>query len=316
MKKFGVFWVLITLLVLLACMDKNDSRIDHTQTKTGVVTANGIEFSYFIEGTGIPCIVVGDGLTPSRALSRKLRNHIRFVFLNSRMTIRPEKAGEVANITMDTLVDDIEEVRRALDLGSVCVLGHSIAGILALEYARKYPQRTTHVIMHGTPPYFNQHYKEAVSTFWEERASEERKKTLEANWADIGVDSLNNLSSSDAAILRYVTNASKYFHDPAYDPAWLFEDVYWNVDAWNHLFDVIMANYDIGTGPALQTPVFLAIGRDDYAVPFILWDTERAKIANVSYNLFEQSGHYPMLEEQELFDKKLLAWIQEKGKTD
>jgi pimeloyl-ACP methyl ester carboxylesterase len=29
-----------------------------------------------------------------------------------------------------------------------------------------------------------------------------------------------------------------------------------------------------------------------------------------SYNLFEKSGHFPMVEEQELFDKKLIEWIK------
>jgi hypothetical protein len=32
----------------------------------------------------------------------------------------------------------------------------------------------------------------------------------------------------------------------------------------------------------------------------------------LSYNLFEKSGHYPMFEEQALFDQKLLEWIRKK----
>ena len=44
-------------------------------------------------------------------------------------------------------------------------------------------------------------------------------------------------------------------------------------------------------------------------MPFNIWDGERAKIPNLSYHLFDESGHYPMLEEQELFDRLLLDWI-------
>jgi len=33
-------------------------------------------------------------------------------------------------------------------------------------------------------------------------------------------------------------------------------------------------------------------------------------LPNLSYNLFEKSGHYPMLEEQELFDEKLIKLIE------
>lgn len=307
--------VAITAVVVLGCTSREKVQPE-ADFSSGVVTVNGVDFEYFVEGTGRTCIVVGDGLTPSRSLSSRLKEHFRFVFLYSRMTTPEELVGDVSSITMDTLVDDIEQARQMLGLGKVCVLGHSISGIVALEYARTYPQYATHVIMHGTPPFWDERGASALSAFWEEHASEERKRILEANWAVIGADSLNNLSASDAGILEYVTNAPMYFHNPAYDPAWLFEGAYWNMAAWNQLLDVIMADYDLGVGPIVQTPVFLAIGRDDYAVPFTLWDTERDKIPNLSYNLFQQSGHYPMLEEQELFDEKLLAWIQEQGKVE
>jgi proline iminopeptidase len=310
MKNLFVFFLVLSLGAMNACTKKADFEAGKAKIRTGVVTANGIEFNYFIEGTGIPCMVVGDALTPSRALSRRLRDHFQFFFVNSRMTTPEEKVGNVANLTMDTLVDDIEAARHARGLGKVCMLGHSIAGILALEYARKHPQNTSHVIMHGTPPYVNEQFRTTVGEFWKTNASEERKRILSSNWASLPEDTLSKMSPSAAAIFEYVTNAPRYFHDPTYDPAWLLEGAYWNVKAWNHLFTVIMVDYDIAKGQSVDTPVFLAIGRDDYQVPYSLWDNERTKLPRLSYNLFEKSGHYPMLEEQELFDKKLLEWIR------
>ena len=218
--------------------------------------------------------------------------------------------GDVSGMTMDTLVEDIEQARQALGLDRVCVLGHSISGILALEYARKYPEHVTHVIMHGTPPFVDQRTGPAVAEFWEANASSDRRQALEANWAEVSQDSLSGLPPGDAAILEYITNAPRYFHDPSYNAAWLLEGAYWNRAAWDQLFNVIMANYDLSHGRTVETPVFLAIGRSDFAVPFHLWDSEREKIPNLSYHLFDRSGHYPMLEEQELFDQLLLEWLQ------
>ena len=40
-----------------------------------------------------------------------------------------------------------------------------------------------------------------------------------------------------------------------------------------------------------------------------VWDDRREMIQDLSYNLFERSGHFPMVEEQELFDQKLVEWI-------
>jgi proline iminopeptidase len=297
------------LMCISACATPEQQSEREALPLRGTVAANGIDFEYFIEGTGRACIVVGDALTASRALSQRLREHFRFVFLDSRMTTPEEQVGDVSGITMDTLVDDIEQARQALQLGDVCVLGHSISGILALEYARKYPQHTTHVIMHGTPPFVDERNGPIVAANWDANATQERKDVLEANWSAISADSLGQLPPGEASILEYITNAPRYFHDPSYDPSWLFDGAYWNQAAWNHLFGVIMATYDLDHGAPVETPVFLAIGRDDFALAFNIWDGERNKIPDLSYNLFDESGHYPMLEEQELFDRLLLEWI-------
>jgi proline iminopeptidase len=277
----------------------------------GTVTIHGVEYPYFVEGSGSPtCLVVGYPLAVSRALSPRLKESIRFVFLESRLTTAESVVGDVSAMTMDTLVDDIEQARVALGLDRICVLGHSIAGVLAVEYARKYPRQVTHAIMHGTPPYWNQRAADSLAAFWEREASPDRKEQLAVNWAKVPQDSLRRLSPSQAVILTYVTNAPKYFHDPRYDPSWILAGDYWNAAAMQQLLGPIMANYDLAAGPAIEPPVFLAIGRSDYIVPFHLWDTERGKIPNLSYHLFDASGHYPLLEEAARFDELLLEWIQ------
>ena len=60
----------------------------------------------------------------------------------------------------------------------IFVLGHSIIGLIALEYPRKYPDRTMGVIMINTPPHFNPGYMDIIWANWEEEASEERKKNI------------------------------------------------------------------------------------------------------------------------------------------
>ena len=55
---------------------------------------------------------------------------------------------------------------------------------------------------------------------------------------------------------------------------------------------------DYGEGkrtPRVTRPVFLASGRYDYLVPYTMWEGRKDSFPNLSYNLFEKSGHYPML---------------------
>lgn len=302
MKKIFLLSLGIAILAIGACAEKPES--------SGVIEVDGIKLPYFIEGKGIPCVIAGDARLTAGALSKELRKHFRFIVTDFRMNVPSDKSVEIDKITMDTFLDDVEQVRRSLNFDKVCVLGHSISGILALEYARKYPQHTSAVIMHGTPPYWNARAIKMGNEYWESHASEERKMILERKWEKVTEDTLDSLSAGQADILRYITNGPKYWYEPTYDCSWLLEGIYWNAEVWNQLLDVIMAEYDIAKGEQITTPVFLALGRYDYVCPYYLWDDVKDKLPNLSYNLFEKSGHYPMLEEQALFDKKLIAWIK------
>ena len=311
MRKAAV--IAICLAVFSACAPKAGrpaARAEKPQAASGFVDVAGARLTYFIEGEGIPCITATDGLLMSRALSKQLRKHFRFIFFNSRVNVQHEKSFKIDSITMDTLVDNIEQVRKALDLDKICVLGHSIAGLLALEYARKYPMHTTHVIMHGTPPNFSSDADDIKARYWRSHASPKRKAIYKQKWDDMPEDTLSILSPSDADILRYITDGPKIWYDPEYDPSWLFEGVFWNVEVWDQIFNVIMKEYDISQGSLINTPVFLALGRHDYYTVPPWWDDEKSKLPNLSYHLFEKSGHYPMLEEQVLFDSLLIEWIK------
>lgn len=59
----------------------------------------------------------------------------------------------------------------------------------------------------------------------------------------------------------------------------------------------------------VETPVFVALGRLDFAVPFTLWDDFRGPFANLTVHIFERSGHTPQLEEPTDFDERALAWL-------
>ena len=79
----------LLFLLLAACAPEPQSEPESVPP-SGMVNANGIDFEYFVEGEGRACMVVGDALTPSRAVSAQLKEHLRFVFLSSRMTTHYE----------------------------------------------------------------------------------------------------------------------------------------------------------------------------------------------------------------------------------
>jgi proline iminopeptidase len=219
------------------------------------------------------------------------------------------KTYDLEKVTLDTFLDDIERVRAAVGIDKVCVFGHSIGGLFALEYARKYPQHATHVIMNGTPAYADQKIYDLLGKFWESSASDERKAVLKKNQERMK-DSIDKEARGRTRIATYIMNGPMYFYDPHYDCTWLFEGEHWSPELFERIFGVVMRSYDIADRQVPAVPIFLSLGRHDYAVPYVCWDGIKEKIPNLSYNLFEKSGHYAPLEEQELFDKKLVEWIK------
>jgi proline iminopeptidase len=76
------------------------------------------------------------------------RSH-RIVYLDQRGSGRSEKHWK-KEYSLDLMVDDIEQLRRHLGVEQLALIGHSFGTILALEYAAKYPQHLSHLVLSGT----------------------------------------------------------------------------------------------------------------------------------------------------------------------
>ncbi|MHB8095813.1 MAG: alpha/beta fold hydrolase [Candidatus Aminicenantales bacterium] len=272
------------------------------------VPVDGFRLTYVVEGSGTPCLVINDASAMQKGLSPGLRKRFKFIFMNPRMNVPYDPSFDLGRITLDTLVDDVEAVRRAAGEDRVVVFGHSINGLVAYEYARKYPERVLGVVMNGTPPFRNERFSKIYADYWESRASPERKEALRKS-REKTREAIAKLDPGEAMRQTYIAAGAVYWNDPAYDCAWLLEGVRWNKEVWDRLFEGIVEGYDIATREPIRKPVWLALGRNDFAVPFISWDGLDRILPNLKIVLFEKSGHWPFVDERELFDARLLGWL-------
>jgi proline iminopeptidase len=60
---------------------------------------------------------------------------------------------------------------------------------------------------------------------------------------------------------------------------------------------------------SLHVPIFVALGRYDYTVPYVLWDGIADALPNATLQIFEQSGHQPFFEEPDRFAETLSKWM-------
>ncbi len=122
----------------------------------GFIDAHGVLIYYKSLGQGPPLVVVhgGPGADHTYFLPYLLglaRTH-RLIFIDERGSGRSERLQDTSRYTVEAMAEDVEDVRVALGLGQISLLGHSYGGVLAQAYALKYQQNLSHLILNSTFP--------------------------------------------------------------------------------------------------------------------------------------------------------------------
>ena len=168
---------LVLALFLIAqgsCSDTIESsaksnQIETDQVETGIIQAGRFGLRYRMEGRGRPTLVIGGSVYYPRVFSQNLRSHLRLVFLDHRGVCLPPTSPRdpAVDYELDKLIDDMELARKQLDLGRIVVIGHSGNSFMALEYAKKYPENVSHVVMIGIAPDLSEATLEQAEKHWQ-----------------------------------------------------------------------------------------------------------------------------------------------------
>jgi pimeloyl-ACP methyl ester carboxylesterase len=111
----------------------------------------GISLNVKVIGKGYPLVLMHGG--PSADLYtmmafRSLADHFTLVFYDHRCNGRSE--GEVSSMTWENLTADADALRQVLGFEKWAVLGHSFGGQVAMEYALRYPESLSHLLLVDT----------------------------------------------------------------------------------------------------------------------------------------------------------------------
>ena len=118
------------------------------------IQVDGAELFYKTIGTGEPIVIVhgGPGMDHSYLLPgfAGLAERYQLVFYDQRALGRSTGEPDSVSITFDGFLNDLDQVRAALDLDRMTVLAHSWGGLLALRYAMQHPERIESLILLST----------------------------------------------------------------------------------------------------------------------------------------------------------------------
>ncbi|TGK36460.1 alpha/beta hydrolase [Leptospira gomenensis] len=282
----------------------------------GVVESKEWKLRYIAEGQGPDVFVIGSASYYDRSFSRNIRNSCRMIFADHRGYAEGPRSTDKKNFSLEVILEDIELVRKELGLKRFVLVGHSGHGYMALEYAKKYPQNVSHLILMCMTPDLSGKSHELIESYFQENASPERREYFAERMSKLG-EAISRDPENVFKLFNVYAGARSWY-DFTYDSSWLWEGIPVNTAFFDHVWGEIFRDIDVKPAVrSLDVPVFLVLGRYDYLMPpASTWESVLPLFKDVTVRFFEKSGHTPQLEEQERFDEEVLFWLRQKTPDD
>ncbi|MCH9611766.1 MAG: putative aminoacrylate hydrolase RutD [Chlamydiia bacterium] len=280
--------------------------------KQGEIERDGCRLGYQIEGVGEDVLFVGSSKWYPRLVSEYLRSELRLIFADMRAFAPPPESGGALKITVDTLVEDLEALRNHLGLKRVIVMGHSGHAFIALEYAKKYPERVSHVVLIGPSYNFSEKSLRLIDAHFEKNASLERKLALKKEFEACPDERIAGLEPDERFFQNYLRHTPRLWYDYTKDYAFLIEGVHVNGEIFDHIWNTLYKEIDPSIAlEKVTAPIWIGLGRQDYVVtPPETWESLRPRCSNLTLQVFEKCGHSPFFEVPDQFDHHLLQWLK------
>ena len=265
-------------------------------------------FTYTAEGKGIPLVIfTGSENLGQKFFPQELKE--KFVLIHA----DPSKIDStvISNISLDDILDDLEKLRVTLGVEKIGILGHSMFGLLPLEYAVKYPKNISFAISTGSQPFSNNVSRKASSEYWETVASEERKKIRDKNLKEFRNTDWKSLSPTQLFIKSYTADTPLRFYDPNFDQSKFWDGVEINMNFLSHYGGTLMNDFDHTEAyKNIKAPVLVMTGKYDFGAPYYLWEDYQDIIPGFTLKVYEYAGHNPFMEIPEEFAEDVLKWVE------
>lgn len=259
-------------------------------------------------GHGRPMLLMHGGLGLDHTVFRPwldpLADSAELIFYDHLANGRSPFDGAPEELTHELWVDSADQLRAHLGHERVVLFGHSYGALLALEYALRHPDRLDALILSNVAPALD--YPEAVM------ANARRKAPDDATFQAV-IDLLSGpLPDDDAWAAAFRRVFPLYFHD--YDPARhdaVLDDVAFRVAPMNRSTFECLPSFAVEDRiGGITVPTLVLSGADDWIMPpEHAGDRVAAAIPDAQHVVFQHSGHWPFVEENDRFIEVVRGWL-------
>jgi len=280
-----------------------------------VKVAGNRRFEYVSRGTGPATLLVhpgGPGFTYHylRTILKLADSHLRVILFNPRGVGRSWRPARPSSYTIENQADDVEAIRRALDVKELHLLGYSAGGFTALEYAHRYPDRLTSLLMCATAGGAAD-LRSALRYVLEHTSPVLRLRLRElSSTGDFKSKEYRELTARIMAPFSERFSASP---PPDLKATKLNEEVYRAMltrTGDEFVVDGTIAHWD-GRNYYSQIflPMLVLVGRYDYFLDASIDMANRIRTAHL--RILARSSHYPVLEQPREFLGQISEFLQD-----
>jgi proline iminopeptidase len=312
-----LFILLLIGTACLTCSAQTSGSLNLFPIQDGFVDSHGALIYYQSVGRGAPLMIVhgGPGASHDYFLPYllPLMRTSRLVFIDERGSGKSSKIENPRQYTVANMVEDIEAVRQALDLGKISLLGHSFGGVLVQAYAFKYQKNLSHLIL-GSTFSSTEELNQVLAKMKAEMNPKERDRvyTLEAAGL-FGKGEIweHGRYPEQYARLAWGKGYFPYLYqnrpDPNYDPLNENTGTAWDVyrEMWGSSGEFVVdgnlkeVEY-IGQLSQIKVPTLIIVGDHDECDPKMSQEMHE-KIAGSQLVILPNSGHMTFVDQPEQF---------------
>jgi proline iminopeptidase len=267
-----------------------------------------------VVGHGYPLVLMHGG--PSADLwtlgaFRRCADQFTLVFYDHRCNGRSDGAP-VSSMTWENLTADADALRAKLGYERWAVLGHSFGGHVALEYALRYPDRTSHLVLLDTGG--DSRWAQNAADLLAKRGHRPKKVALVRRW-------FNGEFAPKEYLPIFMRIGGAYSYHPLLGTARTLMHGAWHskmrpetlIFAGRHLVKGWTVMDRLGE---ITAPTLVMAGRDDFVFPPECQRELAAGIPNARLLLIDRAGHNPHDEQTAKVMQALREFIATKAQAE
>ncbi len=290
--------------------NKEEAIVEKTQE---TVEINGVK--HFIEkmGSGEPLLVLhgGPGLSHDYLVPgfESLAKKYQIIFYDQRGCGKSDFPKDTSSIKIESYVEDLEGIRNYLKIDKLNLVGHSWGTLVALNYAKKNPEKLKRLILISPAPVNSEYFDLTFKNMQKKRTENDTKELIQTMMSK-EFENREEKTFRKAILLGDKVNlVDQSKIEELYQPMKFDAKTANNLMIVNSLLEKTYFNFDVSEGlDVIDCPTLIIYGDLDN-VPFNSTQTLEESIKGSRLKVIKKCCHYPFFETPKEFVHSIKNFI-------